>query len=637
MKANRSGRSVLAAVLAALVVCCGAPRIANATVDPGPHGPGMKQWGERDRQSAARAAVEGLLGEVDRALRADDLERALALLLKLQAALPGSSTVANNVGCVLAALGRQRQALDSFRAANDLAPDDAVAIVNVGKALVTASRFDEADRRIARWRDRIEEIPAVGFLLARVRLGQGRGGDARVLARKIAESNRVSTEAVFDAGNLLRDLDDEGAAERAFRRATRLDPGMSGAWMSLLEILTANERIDEAEALCHDVLRRFPDHPVALFYRGRVHLKRGRREDAARDLDRAKGRLPASMRDMLRDLELEAAGSRPGMDGGPLAGAAGGVNLPVEGSPPTPGELRLAMEKSAGLRPQLDALIWKGVFRLQDEPQRFVKFFLTGSGPGPVQAHDYSPVRIEMCVGEAAWTGDRRPGHLAARSTRQMQAAAGTEPVRRLLSSAFPGTPFEIDIEWLHGATRWQRYRAVGRPHSRVWLSLEGRLDGRPGPEEIVRAAASLARKAENEAPAAVLDEVCRTAETWPLRGRMAHLQAIVVAGDDRLMFDLFAHPSVAVALERGPDIVAPGPSGGSQRTRHAWIGGLPATLSTQSGPLAGPPGAESLEQTVSVLAGRYQLLLTKWNVPDIRAVESMARRLVPQVFPPAR
>ena len=64
--------------------------------------PQAATWSGEDRQMALEAAVVDALDQVDEAMAAGRYSRALELLLQLETALPGSSTLANNIGCVYA-------------------------------------------------------------------------------------------------------------------------------------------------------------------------------------------------------------------------------------------------------------------------------------------------------------------------------------------------------------------------------------------------------------------------------------------------------------------------------------------------------------------------------------------------------
>ena len=100
---ERRGRSESSGRLWGLLILLVATGPALAARDPGDASrPRTSGWMDEDRRMATRAALVDALDRIDEGMAAGRYSQALAFLLQLETALPGSSTLANNIGCVYA-------------------------------------------------------------------------------------------------------------------------------------------------------------------------------------------------------------------------------------------------------------------------------------------------------------------------------------------------------------------------------------------------------------------------------------------------------------------------------------------------------------------------------------------------------
>lgn len=262
----------------------------------------MQAWSSDDREMALKAAVVDALDDVDRAMHAKNYPRALSLLLRLHSALPRNSSIANNLGYVFVALGDKDRALEAYRKANDLGPANPIPAVNVGQLLLERGQIDEAARRLAPWTNKVTTHPAVGLVLVQLAVQRGRNVEARMYSSAIVRSHHATMEQVFTASGLLRDLGDEAGSADGYRRVIHMDAGVGGAWSNLSDVLRTSGRLEEAEKITEETVRRFPQAGASYFQRGLVRQQRGRLEEAARDFERA-----AELKEDLADGLLRAA------------------------------------------------------------------------------------------------------------------------------------------------------------------------------------------------------------------------------------------------------------------------------------------------------------------------------------------
>lgn len=100
---------------------------------------------------------------------------------------------------------------------------------------------------------------------------RGRERLARRLARASLMENPVRPDAWCLLGVVERHLGENGAAERAYRRAIALLPGYADAWYNLGNLLRGDKRLDEARAAYGKVVALRPDHAQALSLLSDVH------------------------------------------------------------------------------------------------------------------------------------------------------------------------------------------------------------------------------------------------------------------------------------------------------------------------------------------------------------------------------
>ena len=196
----------------------------------------------------------------------------------------------------------KEKALAAFRRANDLDPTSPVAAINVTIAPLEINQFPEVERRLTPWKTKVSDNPAVGFLLVQLADALGQKEEIPELFETIAESKQATPHQIFEAGNRLRDLGNKAEAESAFRRITRIEPGMAGPWVTLIDICRSSGREPEAEEMASDFIARFPGHPAGFFQRGMIRIQQKRWEEAAKDFDEAVSRQPA-----MTDASLRAA------------------------------------------------------------------------------------------------------------------------------------------------------------------------------------------------------------------------------------------------------------------------------------------------------------------------------------------
>ncbi len=235
-------------------------------------------------------------------------------MTELLARKPGDRGALMTRANVLERLGRPQDALEDYRIAAALDPDDALARHNLGVLLTDGGRLDEAFPHLERGR----EIGAPGHAsLSHNRVLRGRAafasGESVQAAELFAAAEREARAGLaLDGSNpeLHQDLAaalveqhrvQAGSAEKiaeAISHYTKTlelwrgsrDPqrvrGEGITLVNLCDVLIESRQLDRARAACSDVTSRFPDEATGFYNLAGVHALGGRRDSALAALER---------------------------------------------------------------------------------------------------------------------------------------------------------------------------------------------------------------------------------------------------------------------------------------------------------------------------------------------------------------
>jgi tetratricopeptide (TPR) repeat protein/mono/diheme cytochrome c family protein len=166
---------------------------------------------------------------------------------------PGDFVAHANLGAVLEARGRPREAVEQYQQALRARPDSAPVLNNLG-ALMQA---------------------------------KGEGGQALRLYRAAVRAQPDYVNARYNLGNALAARGSFEEALAQFREAVRLRPADLGAQANLGAALLATGRIDEAVTVLRRVVAADPGSLNAQFNLGRALAARGRLAEAAEHFEQA--------------------------------------------------------------------------------------------------------------------------------------------------------------------------------------------------------------------------------------------------------------------------------------------------------------------------------------------------------------
>ncbi|MCG3178734.1 MAG: Photosystem I assembly protein Ycf3 [Phycisphaerae bacterium] len=177
----------------------------------------------------------------------------------------GSAVLLANFGVALARQGRMVDAVTQYRRAIEMNPSDPAIRINLGDALMTLGKTDEA---LDAYRQAVRVAPpqaprpplVLGMALARL----GRNDEALVeLRRSLAIQETPGTRN--NIGMLLTQLGRPDEAIAEYRKALALEPAFVAAWNNLGLTLSRKKEYAQAIAAWRDGLAKAPDDPMLLY------------------------------------------------------------------------------------------------------------------------------------------------------------------------------------------------------------------------------------------------------------------------------------------------------------------------------------------------------------------------------------
>ena len=195
----------------------------------------------------------------------------MALLERGVAARPDDAEAHSNLGNALATAGRADEALAAQRRAADIDPGFAPAHYNMGNTLLGLGRAEEA---VEAYRQAVSLAPSdanahnnLGAALREL----GRFEEAVAAHLRALELRPGHAPAANNLGIALREAGRPDEAEAAYRQAIALDPGFADAYANLGNALQEVGRLDDAKAAYRRAITLAPNQSADA-YRNLVDL-----------------------------------------------------------------------------------------------------------------------------------------------------------------------------------------------------------------------------------------------------------------------------------------------------------------------------------------------------------------------------
>jgi tetratricopeptide (TPR) repeat protein len=202
---------------------------------------------------------------------------------------PESSVAFRKLGQAHLAAGDAGAAYRSFTKAVDLDPGDVEPRLEAARLLLQAGMHDLAHVRAEQVLERDPENLDAELIAARALAGLRRTDEA-VARLSLVSDMKKEARAMVAIAEIKDRADDAAGADRAFKEAIALDPGLAEARTAYAAFLLETDRIDEAEVQLKAAQHSAPDDEVTNRALAALYLATDRPEEAEDYLRRAADR-----------------------------------------------------------------------------------------------------------------------------------------------------------------------------------------------------------------------------------------------------------------------------------------------------------------------------------------------------------
>ncbi len=208
----------------------------------------------------------------------EDYAGAVALLQSVVAEDANIMDAHLTLGNWLIRLKRGEEAIESFRHALALKPDDDIALGNLARLYLSRGRKTDAQDALRVFEtalSRNPKNPQAWFQLAILSMDIGDAEGAKHSFVRAAEENPKMGAAWIGQGALAFAASRLAEAEQLIGKGLELEPEVRGGRYNLARVLEARGRFDEAESLYRAELSTFADHGKARFNLAQLERERG--------------------------------------------------------------------------------------------------------------------------------------------------------------------------------------------------------------------------------------------------------------------------------------------------------------------------------------------------------------------------
>ncbi len=241
-----------------------------------------------ERADARASLVSAWRGEARAAAGENDLEKALALLLKARKESPKDADVLYDFGMVALRMSLFADAAQAFQEAldlpNDVRRDDGNALYGLGRAQMSMANFEGARATFDRY-CQVRPADASGhfaFGMTLEALQQVR--EARGEFEKSIELQPAQTESFFQLGRMELEAGDLRAAEAQFDRVLKRDPHHAGALAGMGRLKFEQKEYEQAVDLLEKAVAVNGGLREAHYYLGMSYARVNRKDDSEKEL-----------------------------------------------------------------------------------------------------------------------------------------------------------------------------------------------------------------------------------------------------------------------------------------------------------------------------------------------------------------
>lgn len=238
--------------------------------------------------------VAYLLAVTEMLVSIDHIEEARELLEEKQAYFDQNAGVRGALGQVYLLKGQPEKAIECFKQASVLRPDDAQTQEQLGQAQAAAGKHIDAIATLEKLTARAEYANRrdVQMTLASSLLAAGRTADAKSLLVKLTRSNPSEVEGWIKLGQLCWSMEDTSGTLTAASRVIALSPRRHEGYLLSGLVWQKRGELDKALPFFDQAATAAPDNALPLVLRGLALEKAGRPAAALESYNQALQRKP---------------------------------------------------------------------------------------------------------------------------------------------------------------------------------------------------------------------------------------------------------------------------------------------------------------------------------------------------------
>lgn len=236
------------------------------------------------RADARNSLVSVWRDQAHAAVRSNDPEKALSLLLQARKTSPKDADVAYEFGMVALSMSLYPDALQAFKETLDLRNDDANVLYALGRTQIALAKYEDARDSFDRY-GRLHPSDASGHYALGVTLeALQRGAEARSQFERSIELQPAQTESYFQLGRMELEAGELGAADEQFNRVLNRDPHHAGALAAEGRIKFQQKDYAQAVDLLGKAVAADASLREAHYYLGMTYARVNRKEDSDKEL-----------------------------------------------------------------------------------------------------------------------------------------------------------------------------------------------------------------------------------------------------------------------------------------------------------------------------------------------------------------
>lgn len=223
------------------------------------------------------------------AMRAQDKDKALAILVKTRQALPRDAEVLYELGFIAFECGLYHDAEDSLAAALKIRPSYPEAMYALARTYLADNRAKAAEDEMRAYLAAKPEDASAEYGLGYILMAEQRLGEAKEAFEKSLAMQPEQTESVFQLGEIALQNGENDKASEQFSKVLARDPRHGGALTEVGVLAYRASKYEQAKTDLEKAVASAPSYQKAHYYYALTLSKLGQKADAEREFTIAKG------------------------------------------------------------------------------------------------------------------------------------------------------------------------------------------------------------------------------------------------------------------------------------------------------------------------------------------------------------